>query len=628
MSLNSPTEAWLSELEVAPTSGSVRFPSGVDLRIVSGSIGRGADHWDPNDTGNPLLDTGSTSTQLSTNFTVGELARSGGKRFAVARIDPRLVECLQAIRDRVEKKVVVTSGYRSWSHNKAVYANRDQKPTLSRHCSGQAVDIKVADLTGMQIAKVALDVYGTGIGVGIASTYAHIDVRGQWKRWTYFGGERRRKVIAELDAYAHARRGSSTGPSGVADDRTARRASSANARYAERLGWRVHLPRIATLVGVVVTRPDDRLLPGGVRRWQRDAGLNDDGIIGPKTWSRMRASLGLPGAPTRRDSSATESPAPPKTTSGASSVRVRTGGYGGYRGLSTRRTRSYRFDHDWQDRVLAAVGTVEGGFDTVNAYDRGILSWGISQWSAHAGSLQRVLRTVKAVVGPARFATLFGGLNIDGDVFVYRGERYSGTARISLLFKGTTDPKRYDDVPTRAWIVRFALAGRDPAVQRAQRMQARQELDLRLDSDVGTRLARIKRRCETTSSSKLTTRYRQWCARLRNMGSDDIRTGYGRAGDYVGTNILGVTLYYGMVVNNPTWALLEFKRAIDEVARLNDWPTDPSRWPANGQAQMATGLERTLRGSRIATWGDSKAKASGRTSRTQRLVDGLGTAAR
>jgi hypothetical protein len=102
----------------------------------------------------------------------------------------------------------ITSGYRPYLYNDKLYKERyKRKPTKSRHSSGQAADIHVAGMRGMEIAKAAIDVLGPDIGVGIADTYAHVDVRGRWSHWTYFGdgSEKHRLAMAEIDAYRRRR---------------------------------------------------------------------------------------------------------------------------------------------------------------------------------------------------------------------------------------------------------------------------------------------------------------------------------------------------------------------------------------------------------------------------------------
>lgn len=184
------------------TAGSrVSFPSGT-LETTTGATGRNEEHWDPNNTGEPLLKTDPSqhAKQLSTSFTVKELVSSGGTAAPIARISPDLVRVLQAIRDHAGKAVRVTSGYRSWKRNKEVYAARRKEPTLSRHCSGQAADIKVAGLTGVDLAKLAIDAAGTDLAIGVDDNSIHVDVRGKFTVWTYFGkgSVRDKAAVAEV----------------------------------------------------------------------------------------------------------------------------------------------------------------------------------------------------------------------------------------------------------------------------------------------------------------------------------------------------------------------------------------------------------------------------------------------
>jgi uncharacterized protein YcbK (DUF882 family) len=192
----------------------VAFPGGVTLPATSGLEGKGQTYYDPYRTGNPLLDTAGANRRkrLSRNFTVDELAKSGSKRFTKARIDPKLVACLQAIRNRIGRAVTVLSGYRSYSYNAEVYRRRGQTPINSRHSSGQAADIKVSGMSGMDLAKAAIDACGGEIAVGIGGSSLHIDVRGRWARWTYLKpGSASQAAIREIDAYRQ-RRGSRPRP--------------------------------------------------------------------------------------------------------------------------------------------------------------------------------------------------------------------------------------------------------------------------------------------------------------------------------------------------------------------------------------------------------------------------------
>ncbi|MFC7075971.1 hypothetical protein [Haloarcula halophila] len=118
------------------TAEEVTFPSGATLPVVGGADARddnqwplSEQHWDPNYSGNPLLDTSGDhrEKQLSEHFTVGEYAQSGNTEFTRARIDPAFVRYLEQLREHVndeqaaadeEYSLRIGSGYRHWEYNR------------------------------------------------------------------------------------------------------------------------------------------------------------------------------------------------------------------------------------------------------------------------------------------------------------------------------------------------------------------------------------------------------------------------------------------------------------------------------------------------------------------------------
>lgn len=116
------------------------------------------------------------SKYLSKNFRVKEFASKDGSDPIF--ISDQLVELLQKIRDHFGKAVVITSGYRSAKHNKAVGG-----ATYSQHLYGTAADIKVTGVKPSVVAAYAETLLvGTG-GIGIYSTFVHVDVRATKARW-------------------------------------------------------------------------------------------------------------------------------------------------------------------------------------------------------------------------------------------------------------------------------------------------------------------------------------------------------------------------------------------------------------------------------------------------------------
>lgn len=109
--------------------------------------------------------------QLSRNFKVKEFACKDGSD--VVFIAPKLVVILQSIRDYYNKPVTINSGYRTPTYNKKVGG-----VTFSQHTYGMAADIVVKGEKPEDVASVARKFLGDNKGgVGIYSTFTHVDVR-------------------------------------------------------------------------------------------------------------------------------------------------------------------------------------------------------------------------------------------------------------------------------------------------------------------------------------------------------------------------------------------------------------------------------------------------------------------
>jgi hypothetical protein len=66
-----------------------------------------------------------------------------------------IVLCLQPIRDKLKKPIIITSGYRSPELNKIIGGVNS-----SQHCKGQAADIKV---NGMRADELANFIHNSGV---------------------------------------------------------------------------------------------------------------------------------------------------------------------------------------------------------------------------------------------------------------------------------------------------------------------------------------------------------------------------------------------------------------------------------------------------------------------------------
>jgi|GEM_PF-875507 len=70
-----------------------------------------------------------------------------------------------------------------------------------------------------------------------------------------------------------------------------------NRHYATSLGWQGQFDKIVALLGFSNMTPNERLFAEALARWQASQGLKADGVLGPKTWGRMRPALTTPGIP-------------------------------------------------------------------------------------------------------------------------------------------------------------------------------------------------------------------------------------------------------------------------------------------------------------------------------------------
>lgn len=118
-------------------------------------------------------------TALSRNFKVREFACKDGTDPVF--VDTELVRILQTVRDHFGTPVVITSGYRTPSHNKKAGGKAD-----SQHLYGRAADIRLAGVPVEAVAAYAETLLPDtgGIGRYPAKGFVHLDVRAARSRWT------------------------------------------------------------------------------------------------------------------------------------------------------------------------------------------------------------------------------------------------------------------------------------------------------------------------------------------------------------------------------------------------------------------------------------------------------------
>lgn len=117
------------------------------------------------------------SKKLSSNFKVSEFACKDGSDAVL--VAPRLVMVLQTIRDHFGASVTISSGYRTPQYNTKVGG-----VAHSQHCYGTAADIMVKGQKPADVAAYARKIMPSWGGVGIYSTFTHVDVREVRSDWT------------------------------------------------------------------------------------------------------------------------------------------------------------------------------------------------------------------------------------------------------------------------------------------------------------------------------------------------------------------------------------------------------------------------------------------------------------
>ena len=136
------------------------------------------------------------NVKLSANFKVKEFACKDGSDYIL--IDDELVSLLQKIRNHFGKSVTINSAYRNATYNKKVGG-----VSSSQHTKGTAADIKVADTLPSVVAKYVEYIMPKKGGIGLYSTFVHVDTRVKRSRWTNYGKE---KVVSGFPGYTEPKK--------------------------------------------------------------------------------------------------------------------------------------------------------------------------------------------------------------------------------------------------------------------------------------------------------------------------------------------------------------------------------------------------------------------------------------
>ena len=107
--------------------------------------------------------------KISEHFKVKEFRCKDGS--TIIFVDDYMVQILEMLRKKLEKPIIITSGYRTPEHNAKVNGAK-----YSYHMRGQAVDIRINGISAKRIAK-ELDKIVDGCGIIVYDSWVHFDVR-------------------------------------------------------------------------------------------------------------------------------------------------------------------------------------------------------------------------------------------------------------------------------------------------------------------------------------------------------------------------------------------------------------------------------------------------------------------
>ena len=116
------------------------------------------------------------NTKLSANFKVKEFACLDGTDTIF--VSDELVSILQKVRNHFGASVIINSAYRTEAHNKKVGGSAN-----SQHKYGMAADIRISGVSPKTIATYLNTLMPNSGGIGVYSSFVHIDVRAKKSRW-------------------------------------------------------------------------------------------------------------------------------------------------------------------------------------------------------------------------------------------------------------------------------------------------------------------------------------------------------------------------------------------------------------------------------------------------------------
>ena len=136
--------------------------------------------------------------RLSTNFTLAEFTKSqtadrkGIDNTPPQDIIPKLsflaTQILEPLREKIEKPIIITSGYRSPQLSLAIGSSQK-----SQHCKGEAVDIEAIGMSTLNLAEMIINHFE--FDQVILECYKKGDMNSGWVHVSLKSGDNRKEVL-------------------------------------------------------------------------------------------------------------------------------------------------------------------------------------------------------------------------------------------------------------------------------------------------------------------------------------------------------------------------------------------------------------------------------------------------
>lgn len=187
--------------------------------------------------------------KLSENFKLREFACAD--KSDTVLVSDELVALLQKVREHFGKPVIITSAYRTPSHNKKVGG-----ASGSRHLTGEAADFVINGISPAKIGYYLEKLGASGIGIYISSDFVHVDVRerGKWRGIIF--SDKEENVKKYFPTVSSGSKGNS----------------------------------VRILQSMLKVDSDGifgKQTREAVKKYQKDNSLDADGIVGPLTWKSL-----------------------------------------------------------------------------------------------------------------------------------------------------------------------------------------------------------------------------------------------------------------------------------------------------------------------------------------------------